>query len=525
MRTMLAALALAGVLSAQTTPRGQQVRPQKRMMPDSLLLESYQLGKELAPLDRAILLNYLSLAAGRRRLACTSAWAEENLLLAKQLPMTWNRWAVEKNSLVAMSFVKPDRAVALIRSMELPSEVLGFREDLRSDGANTIFGNYWRAHQTKGVTRLRDEATYVGQTGQYPYRAVEHIVVNLADTAKKGQREISATAQSFVTDAYFFYRRGSEFEVEDDEFVEFLQTLHPIIPAALLKQGLELAVERLLDKDRPHVKQGYLRDIQTENGTAVFQRRQDALLFDLLPLIRELDPAWAEQVIQRDPALGQAGGNNGKQVLSEGITIPGDSATASDLASGLQQSRADAVGQLAQTDPTAARRLAQTVVDPYARAIALANFAAAVGPSSPNEAAEIEKNIDDSMPALKDAGQRLNVLAALVKAAAAAGDEASLQVSLDRCLALGEDLFDEDSVADPANGTYNTPAYAALSDAVESAAPISPMIVAGKVHEIRSVPLKAYLLYNLAEVLYSTTNSSEDASTHKNSSKNVPQPR
>jgi hypothetical protein len=505
---MLAALALVGILSAQSTPKGQPIG-QKGIPPDSFLLESYQLSKELVPFDREILLNYLSLTGARHRLAFTSAWAEENLLLARQLPMIWNRWAVEKNSLVAMSYVKPDRALALIRSMDLPSEGLGFREDIRSDGANTIFDNYWRAHQTKGVARLRDEATYLGHTGQYPYRAIEHIVVNLADTAPKGQGAISSTAQSLVTDAYFFYRRGSEFEVEDDDFVEFLQTLHPILPASLFKQGLDLAVERLLDKDRPHAKQGYLVHIQTENGNAVFRRRQDTLLFHLLPLVREVDPEWAEQIIQRDQTLGQAEGNNGKQIMSEGITTPGDWASPSDLADGLQRTRADAVGQLAQSDPAAARRLAQTIVDPSVRAIALANLAAAVGPSAPREAKEIENNISDSLPGIKDPSDRLKVLSALVKAAAAADDQASLQAVLDRCFALGEELFEEDSITDPTNGTYDTPAYNALSDAVESAAPIAPAMVAGKVHELRSTPLKAYLLYSLADALYAAPTKGE----------------
>ena len=508
LRITFAALALVGVLSAQSTPKAQPIR-QKRMLPDSFLLESYQLSKELVPFERATLLNYLSLAAAQHHLSCTSAWSEENLQLARQLPMTWTRWAVEKNSLVALSYAKPNRALALIRSMELPSEGIGFREDIRSDGANTIFDNYWRAHQAKGVARLRDEAMYIGQTGQYPYRAIEHIVANLAATGPKGQSAIPATAQTLITDAYFFYRRGSQFEVEDDEFVEFLQNLRPIIASNILKQGLDLAVERLLDKDRPHAKQGYLVRIQTENGSAVFRRRQDTLLFYLLPLVRELDPAWAEQIIQRDEALGQAEGNNGKGIMSEGITIPGDSSAPSDLADGLQRSRASAVGELAQTDPAAARRLAQTIADPSVRVVALANIAAAVGTSEPGQAEEIEKNIGDSIPFIKDEGDRLKALSALVKAAAAAGDTPSLHAALDRCFKLGEELFEEDSDTYPANGTYDTQAYIALSDAVKSSAPIASAMVGGKIHEIRSLPLRAYLLYSIADALYAAPTKSE----------------
>jgi hypothetical protein len=152
-------------------------------------------------------------------------------------------------------------------------------------------------------------------------------------------------------------------------------------------------VERLLNKDRPLDKLTYIANVRTEKGTATFHSRQEKLLFDLLPLIREVDPDWAAQIVHRDQEMGQADGNSGKQIAVEGITTPGDSGSPEVQSYGLQQSRAQEAGGLAQTDPAAAMRLAPTIADPSLTTVALSNIASAVGPSTPSRAGEIEKTI------------------------------------------------------------------------------------------------------------------------------------
>jgi hypothetical protein len=471
-------------------------------MPSSILAESYQLGRSLVPSERAILLNHLTRTAAEHHLACTAAWTEENLRLARQLPMDWNRLAIEKNAVVALSYVKPDRAMTLLRSMDLPvSDGLGFPEDVRSDGATIIFQNYWRAHRPKGVPELRAEAVYLGQTGQYPYRGIRGIVDDVAATFPKEPGQLPEAARSLVLEAYSFYERGSKFQVEDDDFVEFLQVLHPILPVPLLRQGLELAVERLLDADRPLDKQTYLAHVQTEKGTATFHRRQEKLLFDLLPLVRAVDPDWVAQIVRRDPGLAQADGF-GKELAVEGIINPGESGSPELQSHGLQQSRAQGAGELAATDPDAAMRMAQTIADPSLRTVALANIANAVGQSAPGRAGEIEKAIADTVPSIKDSQDRLVALSAQARAAASAGDMAGFRDLAGRCFALGEELFEEELDAHPGRATYTSPVYNVLDELVRSATPFDPTTAVSKVDQVENAALKAYLLHSLAVELY-----------------------
>jgi hypothetical protein len=326
--------------------------------PDEVLNESYQVSRELAPLDRAILLNFISRTAGQHHNMYTSAWAQENFLLANQLPLDWNRIAIEKNAAVAMSFVAPLRAMVMLRSMDLPvSAGNGFPEDVRSDAATTIFLNYWRANRQKGLGRIRADALYLGYTGQYPYHAVAGIVTELADTSLKQSRAFPDAAQSLVFDAFASYQHGSKFRTENDEFVEFLQSLHSVLPSALLRQGLELAVERLVNGEGSSEKEAYLARVETDRGTVTFHRREDKLLFDLLPLLREINPQWPSDILRRDPSLQQPQGNGGHEVAAEAITIPGGTEPPTEDNLGLQESRAQAAGELARTDPDRALQL------------------------------------------------------------------------------------------------------------------------------------------------------------------------
>jgi hypothetical protein len=372
------------------------------------------------------------------------------------------------------------------------------------------------------VAESRSTAAFLGQTGQSPYTAVQSIVVDLVDADPKEQRQLPIPAQSLVADAYSFFQRGSKFELEDDEFVEFLKTLKPVLPTNLLRQGLEMAVDRLLDKDRPHPQLSYLAHIQTEKGTATFQRRQDMLLFELLPLIREIDPEWAAQVIHRDPALEQAEGNSGKEITSEGVISPGSSEPISEQSPGIQHSRAAAAAELAQTNPEGAVQLAQSITDKSLQAVALANISAVIGSSSPREAKDLEKTINDSVSDLKDGEKKLEALSALARAASSAGDMATFREALGKCFALGEDLFEGNAKAHPDRPTYAAQPYSILSELIKSNTSSDPATMTSLVEQIRNTTLKTYLLQSLAEGLYAAPQNAdlqanESDKTHKKS--------
>src|SRR5258708_30913545 len=97
------------------------------------------------------------------------------------------------------------------------------------------------------------------------------------------------------------------------------------------------------------------------------------------------------QIVRRNPAVGQADGNSGKQLAGEGIVIPGESGPSEAQSYGIQLSRAQEAGGFAHADPGGAMRLAQRIADPALRNLGWANIASAVAPAVPRPAGEHDK--------------------------------------------------------------------------------------------------------------------------------------
>src|SRR5258708_28072111 len=107
------------------------------------------------------------------------------------------------------------------------------------------------------------------------------------------------------------------------------------------------------------------------------------------------------QIVRRNPAVGQADGNSGKQLAGEGIVIPGESGPSEAQSYGIQLSRAQEAGELAHADPEGAMRLAQSIADPSLRTVALAHIARAVPPSLSPRAGENQKTLPPAAPCIQ----------------------------------------------------------------------------------------------------------------------------
>ncbi len=465
LRVFVVCLSIIGSLLAGEAPRIHEADAA------SLLVESYRLGKDLAPSERAILLTFLCRSASQHNLSYTTEWAQEGLRIASQLPPDWNRLAIQKNALVALSYANPDHAMASLRSMDLPVELSNgvFPEDLRSDAAISIFKNYWFQKKPLGLDEVRSTAAYLGQTGQYPYAAVGFILNDVISHQKTAHSELPGIASSLLLDAYASYQRGSKFRNEDEEFVDFLQSLQTLLPPALLKSGVEIAVERLTLQKEPTEHQ-YISRIQTQKGATTFHSRADALLFELLPLVREVDAALADKLVESHQALMQAGAAGSTVVASEGAMIVGSSVSPEEQEHALQRSRAQEVREIASNHPEQALALSQTITDPALRSAAMAD----VAESRPTQAGEIQSAIAKIVPTMHTGEERLRVLSALAQASWAAGDIEGFHNALGKSFALGEELFEEDMDAHPGQATYGVEAYGTLADLVKTGARVDP---------------------------------------------------
>src|SRR5438552_5635066 len=267
--------------------------------PSALLQESYELGRAFAPEQRAWLLERLTEASLHIDRRWTETWSEETFRSGRNLPITWNRLAIEKNALVSLSRVNPRRAMAFFSQMDNPIPLANgsLPEDVRADAARTVFAELYRERGASALSQIEREANRLGETGEYPYAAMASLISEARDS------EVGWTKESFLR-AVAYYQRGSKFLDEDRRFLTFVQELRKAVTPALERYALEALVARLMEQKPPReLNQSYRARVSTRNGAVELDNEAYEPLFEALPLIRDLDPAWAHGIAEKRPVL------------------------------------------------------------------------------------------------------------------------------------------------------------------------------------------------------------------------------
>jgi hypothetical protein len=231
------------------------------------------------------------------------AWSKELFSLAFSMPVGWDRIAAEKNALVPLSKIDPELAINLFSKVEVPEPDPDgeFPEDVRADAAIEIFSNYWRFAGSTGLPRIESLARHIGDTGEYPYRAMGRIVKKLVGLPGT---EGNIKGNKIFSEAVTYYLRGSKFLNRDQEFLEFLQNAKSAASEAEYQQALRIFVNRLTTEAPKD--ENYIAEIGTAGRTFRFADENRTLLFRTLPLIAETNVVWAQELMRRYAELRHA---------------------------------------------------------------------------------------------------------------------------------------------------------------------------------------------------------------------------
>ncbi len=487
---------------AQDATVVKAAREATELTPEDCLVRSYLAGKELIPEERAFQLARLSQTAAKVQPVLGRLWAEELFLLAFELPMSWNRLAHEKNALSALAGVDPVRAFELFGGMDSPVPTASgdLPEDLRAFGARTVFDAFWKRKGIAAFDDIRKEAEHVGDTGQYPYVAITPILRDLT------KRE-DIRAQSLFGEALSYYSRGSQFRNADEEFIQFLNAVWDVIPAVRKRQALSVIVAQLSQKSKPQQGETFLGRVETDKGMAQFESHSHQLLYMILPRIREIDPDWARRLVENDPVLNQASASTGKVRLSEQVTVQNRSnASPSQVQSfverGLQGNRLREIMAVAASDPNQALMLTMSLTDPALRAQAFATIATSLVWKDPEGARKLVEQAKEGIATIKGSTDKVQALAALARAAAAAHDTKSLREALKRGFDLGEEIFEEDLEIHPGRLAYEVAGFDELSELTRVGVQFDPQDTLTRVASLRNTLLQAHLLIDAAEALH-----------------------
>lgn len=463
-----------------------------------LLHESYQSSRNFQEEQRAWLLLRLSKATVRLSPPDSRSWSDELFNLALKLPPSWNKVALQKNAVATLSEIDPSRAIQLFHVMDDPIPMANgsLPEDVRSDAARIVFQRFWTYKGRKGLPQIERVAALLADSGEYPYAAMVPIIKRLAESD-------STKAQELFAQALTYYRRGSMFLDENRVFIRFLQELRVQARPTQLREALEVVANRLLEQKPPaDSKQSYRGQVFTKGGAIEFRDPADQMLFEILPLIREVDSDWANRLVQRRPALSQTAGAVGPVEHSASTTTfgiaSGENVSPSEQA-GIEEGRLYTVHELAAERPDEALTVASTLTLPAFRAQAWADIAAALASKDRDRALALIDKAREVAASLRDQLDVLRVLSVLCDAGGQVGDRRVLQESLEQGLDLGEEIFNEDLAAHPGKLAYNVDGFDELTKLVQVGGKYDTDYTVNYVRQIRNELLRAHLLVSVAE--------------------------
>ncbi len=461
---------------------------------------SYLLSKELPPEERVWLLTELIMPSAKWHPALTRPWTEEVFRLALQLSPGYDRVVTQKNAATAMSWIDPPRALEMLNECEPPSPTDSDAEDVRDVAARRIFKAYWDTAGMSGLPKIQRAADRIGETGQYPYGAMVPVI-----QAVHEQNPTKASA--LISEALSFYERGSPFQMTNYQFIDFLKKVKPWMPLATRKEALEALVKELTaDSGQKDDRQWRVR-VYTDKGVAEFHSQNAALLFDILPMIRELDPDWAQGLAQQHAELAQGDTARGKVLDEERVMVVKDAdnpPSAAELAGkeqwGLEMSRLDQIQEIAPKDPNQALTLAMSIADPARHAMGMA-YAAAGFESHPDQALEMLNQSQQSLAAMKKSNEKLDTYVAIAESAASLHDLALARDAVEKGLDLGEQAYEESRKEHPEWHGYEWDGQEAMQKLTEIGTRLDATQVIGRIQAIRDHTLQGYMLVSAARAL------------------------
>jgi hypothetical protein len=499
-----------------------------------MLQQAYYLGGQLPTDEHAYQLSEVVLIASRSHHPLLSQWVQELMQLTAGLPQGEMRQYAEQLALNALAEAKPAEALQMLSQLS-PAIRSGDKngtveDDVRADAARTIFPKYWKSAQNPDLDAVRSVANYLGETGQYPFAAAAVILKQI------GTPE---TAEILFFDALRYYGREQNNNIfVHIEFREFLESSYTSVPAAMARNGVELAVDRLLSEAAKPMPDDvvYVGRVYTGDGFLEIHSMAGNFLYELLPLVRKVEPELERRILEKVPALtirvpndlGSLPEDYGEAAILK--INPGDpEARAKAVASATDGNRAAGARRLARTDPDAALRVADTILSPGLRSVTLLAIAQGkMKETDPERAAAIirevgataekQTSIDRQQdPAIGQTGKAKNDTAKLggllTLARAQAGDEsAELWSTLNQGLNLAEEMFDASIQAEPPRvgysrridwegPEYNAPGFSEANALIRIGMQKARANSLGWLAQEHDPRLKSYLLITAAEAI------------------------
>lgn len=461
-----------------------------------LIQRAQGLTADLNDTDRAYALARMAELSAKRNPEQSVTWAEEAYRLAANLPGV-AQGSVQMSALMAVSQNNLDRALEMLGAMESPRQTANgtFTPDIRAASAAMLFTRAYTKEGDKAVERLQTTARQMGENSFYPYMAVTQLINAIAKKDKE-------RAQNITNDAVAFINRRKRSQMENQQVTMFLTSAQEFIPLPMMKEILETVVKEALDQAKQSDGSQVAATFQNSAGDKVQLNSMATLMvFQLMPLIRNVDPDWAKKLeeqsdeLRRASALMRSGDVNIMIGASQGGPT-GPNGNRRDFRDEVQSMQVD---ELASRDPKRAMEMANNIQDPVLHAAAMTRVTA-----SSSDAQAREKALRDAKELLARTSEprdKLIILSGLAQAQATMKDEEGLATTLDQGLVIADDLFRRSIDRNPSAGAWMRPGVDVATSLIKGAVKTQGKLVTDKLDAVRQAPLKALLLLAAAEAL------------------------
>ena len=466
-------------------------QPALCLQDDAAVLEqSYNLSQRLGGSERLYYLIELCRVSAQLQPPATRAkgWCNEAYNIAAEQGGKL-RTAAQKDAVAFLSYLDAPSSLQLLTQIPFQKPKPGefVYEDQRYNAAEKVFLNYLKV-KPGDLGAVVASARSLGQTGQFPYRAIAAVVEN-------SPNQLSGEINNLLKVALGFYATETGFYNRDEEFLVLLQSVSQsqFVNKDLAAQ-MAAAFVHHLDNDPIQLPGDYYAEVHVEPSGTVFPfaDRNETFRYRGIAAIQRCNPSLATQLIRQDDNLRQAAAGE-LQYVSGGF-VQGDP-TAEQAAQQplqwIQDSLVDRIRDCHASNPQSAAQLAQRLTNPESRILGFAAVASGFASSDKQRATSIYQTQFSELANLNSAMSRFRTIAALTRPAYRLGQSDQYESLSAQALDIGSSFVAEDTTA---NRVQNRKSFAELMDLVIFTASQSGDILKPRVKALPEDWLKAYLL-------------------------------
>lgn len=452
-------------ISKTATGQHQKEDSENNLLVESVLLSSHKIAVQLSPTERVEVLVRLANAAGKKHPERARQWALEALQLADKMHPTAQRAQYEIEAISDLASVNSGEALALLPGLEVPASWTDC--DGRGKAARQVFQEFLNQHPGEWE-KLSAVAQRIGDTGNYPYQAVQIVVGRIGSK----NQEAAAT---LMQQAIRYYDVSAPGPCSNNQLATLLVENSSFVPGSTLKAILEVMLSNLLKAEDASSE-----SIAKAGAPAGEDARLGALNSDtlatLMPLIESMDPEMERKLRQEYPSIhlpmNVAGGQEGEpNTVGPATAPPAESSSEESL-------KAPPSDLDEHSEEEDSLQSIQTLPEDSAR---------------PQEALNNDPGPEQRLQALVERGVSL----------VSSEQWAELSDVLADAFALGEKLFRKSVDEDPQASWRSRPGADGLSTLVETAAKKVPREVLEKIRNLHTSVLQAQLYVSFVEGIQS----------------------